>query len=181
MRFKCEDGLLNLIVIKVKLFMDSVNKSILIFLHLLKIEFIMDMGVLATDKNKVTLIYNSDNSIGKQTYAYVSSSEKGILAIDSSKTNITGTQWAEIADGLGIKISDLINQDHPDFKKEYGEKVDLDDEHDYLKILQNKPELLASPIVIVDGNFHAIETPSDFVKYLDADSAGVSRNPAEEE
>lgn len=140
----------------------------------------MDMGILATDNNKITLIYNSENSIGKQTYAYVSSSKKGVLAIDSAKTNITGTQWAEIAEGLDVPLADLINQDHPDFKKAYGEKVDLTDAHDYLKILEHKPELLITPIVIVDGNFHAIESPSDFVKYLESDSADVSRDPSKE-
>ena len=140
----------------------------------------MDMGVLATDNNKITLIYNSENSIGKQTYAYVTSSKKGFLAIDSAKTTITGTQWAEIADGLGVNLGDLINQDHPDFKKVYGEKISLDDEHDYLKILQNAPELVTTPIVIVDGDFYAIESPSDFLKYLEPDSAGVSRNPNKE-
>ena len=114
------------------------------------------MGVLATDNNKITLIYNSENNIGKQTYAYVNSSKKGILAIDSANTNITGTQWAEIADELGVDLSDLINQDHPDFKKAYGETIDLKDKRDYLKILENKPELLTTPIVIVDGNFYVI-------------------------
>ncbi|WP_130285839.1 arsenate reductase family protein [Aquimarina brevivitae] len=136
------------------------------------------MGVLATDNNKVTLIYHSGTTLGKQTYAYVSASKKGILAIDASQTKITGTQWSEIAEGLKGSIKDLINQDHPDFKKEYGDKVDLYDEHHYLKILEKQPQLMANPIVIVDGKFYAIHSPSDFVKYLDPDSAGVSRNPA---
>ena len=33
------------------------------------------MGVIAKNKNKITLYYSSENSIGKQTYAYVTPSD----------------------------------------------------------------------------------------------------------
>ena len=59
------------------------------------------MGVIAMDKKQLTLYYSSENSLGKQVHAYVKSSGKDQLTIDISKTNITGTQWAELADGLG--------------------------------------------------------------------------------
>ncbi|SDM19878.1 arsenate reductase family protein [Kriegella aquimaris] len=137
------------------------------------------MGVIAKNKNKITLYYSSENSIGKQTYAYVTPSEQRILAIDVSKTKVTGTQWAEIASNLDIPIGELIDQEHTDFIEEYGdEKVDLD-EHDWLRILEKKPSVLAYPIVIKGNVFLPIKNPSDYVKFIENDSAGIDK-PYEE-
>lgn len=128
------------------------------------------MGIIATDKNEIKLYYSSQTSIGKQTYAYVVSSEKKVLGIDVSKTKVPGSHWAEIADGLNIEIQKLINTEHPDFIKQYGDKkIDLD-QHDWLRILEIHPETLAFPIVLMGGKFVAIHTPSDFVKYMDPDT-----------
>ncbi len=135
------------------------------------------MGFISTDKNKITLIYNSNTSLGKQTYAYVSASEKDILTLDISKTDITGTQWVEIAEGLDLQVSDLINKEHPNFQKSYDENTQLE-ASDWLKVIKKHPETVAFPIVIKGDQFHKIENPSDFVSLIDADSAGVSRNPA---
>lgn len=130
----------------------------------------MIMGVIATNKNEIILYYSSESTIGKQTLAYVSASEKKILAIDISKTKVTGTQWAEIASGLNVSISELINTEHPDFIKVYSnEKVDLE-EHDWLRILDKHPETLVCPIIIIEDEFHMIKSPSDFVKYMESDT-----------
>ncbi|WP_289039103.1 hypothetical protein [uncultured Zobellia sp.] len=133
------------------------------------------MGVISKDKKKITLYYNSENSIGKQTYAYVESADEDILAIDISKTNVTGTQWAEIAHNMNVPVGSLVNQDHPEFKKKYGnEKVDLD-EHDWLRILEKSPSTLAFPVVIKGERFIPIHNPSDFVKFMDDDSAALDK------
>ncbi len=68
------------------------------------------MGVIATNNRELNLYYNADSSIGMQTLAFVQASKKKVLAVDLSKTKVTGTQWAELADLLGIPIKDLINQ-----------------------------------------------------------------------
>jgi arsenate reductase-like glutaredoxin family protein len=78
-----------------------------------------DMGVISTDKNKLSLYYNSESSIGKQCYAYVQSSDKKVLGIDITKTKVTPTQWTELADGLNIPVKDLLDTHHPDFKQKY--------------------------------------------------------------
>ncbi|WP_372752539.1 arsenate reductase family protein [Mariniflexile sp.] len=126
--------------------------------------------MIATKDNQIKLYYSSETSIGKQTYAYVVSSEKKVLAIDVSKTKVPGSHWVEIADGLDIEINKLINRDHPDFVNQYGNKaIDLD-QHDWLRILENHPETLAFPVVIMADKIVAIHSPSDFVKYMDPDS-----------
>ena len=133
------------------------------------------MGVIAMDKKQITLYYSSKNSIGKQLNAYVTSSCKDNLTIDISKTNVTGTQWAELADGLSKNISDLVNTDHPDFKDVYGEeKIDLDDDG-WLKILNKNPSFLKNAIVIKGKDFIELTSASDFKQYMDPDSAGIEK------
>lgn len=129
------------------------------------------MGVISKDKHQIKFYYSSASSIGKQAMAYIQSSEKKILSIDVSKTKVTGTQWTEIAEGLGIKVQGLIDVSHPDFINQYGDKVEIDDEHDWLKILEKNPLVLQCPI-IVNGNFHLqIKQPADVKKFLDRESA----------
>lgn len=133
------------------------------------------MGVIAKDDNQITLFYNSQTTIGKQTLGYVESSEREVRTVDISKDKVTGTQWTELAAGVDRPISELVDQDHPDFKKAYGsEKVDLD-EHDWLRVLEKSPSVLAYPLVIQGKRFLAIENPSDFAKFIEADSAGLEK------
>lgn len=133
------------------------------------------MGVIAMDKKQITLYYSSENSIGKQLNAYVESSGEDHLTIDISKTNVTGTQWAELADGLGKNISDLVNTDHADFKKIYGDDtIDLDDDG-WLKILNKNPVLLKNAIVIKGETFIELTSASDFKQYINPDSAGLDK------
>lgn len=125
------------------------------------------MGVISKNNRQIKLYYNSKTALGKQTIAYVNASEKKILTIDISKTKVTGTQWLEIVNKLNIDISELVNQNHPDFVKIYGDKeVDLS-EDDWLKLIEKKPIVVTYPIVINGKQFLQIKTPSDFAKYLD--------------
>ncbi|MEO9894424.1 ArsC/Spx/MgsR family protein [Aurantibacter sp.] len=129
------------------------------------------MGVLATAENQIKLFYNSKNSLGKQTKAYVKSSEKKISTINTSKDNLTGTQWAEIADGLNLNVSDLIDKEQPEFKKVYGDSCASLEESEWFKILEKNPQLVSKPILLVGDNFYSIDTPSDVVKFIEPDSA----------
>ncbi|MBC8770049.1 hypothetical protein H4O18_18765 [Arenibacter sp. BSSL-BM3] len=131
------------------------------------------MGIISKDKRKITLYYHSETSLGKQTYAYVETSRKHVLAIDIAKTEVTGTQWTEIAEGLGIEIANLVNKNHPDFIKEYGgPNVNLETEG-WINVLKNNPHLLVCPIVVMDHKFIKLPSPSDFVRLLESDSAGT--------
>lgn len=142
------------------------------------------MGVIATDKNKATLFYHPDTELGRRMNAYVSSSDMPALTIDLSQTKVTGTQWADIASKLNKEIPDLIETQHPDFVKHYGEDpVDMD-EHDWLKVIENHPELIIHPILIKGNTYIQIEKLTDFTdnpEIMGHDSAGIKRSPAEEE
>ncbi|UWX54447.1 hypothetical protein NYZ99_16205 [Maribacter litopenaei] len=134
------------------------------------------MGVIAMDKRQITLYYSSENSIGKQIHAYVESSQKKNLAIDISKTNVTGTQWAELADGLHKEIKDLVAMDHPDFLNTYGEQGQDLDENDCIKILQKEPHLLKHPIAIDGNHYIELESAASFKKFMEPDSAGLNES-----
>ncbi|ASV30765.1 arsenate reductase family protein [Maribacter cobaltidurans] len=134
------------------------------------------MGVIAMDKKQITLYYSSENSIGKQINAYIQSSKKKNLAVDVSKTNVTGTQWAELADGLNKEIRDLVAQDHPDFLETYGENQQELDENDWLKILEKEPHLLKNPIAIDGENYIELESAASFKKFMEPDSAGLEKS-----
>lgn len=133
------------------------------------------MGVIAKDDRKITLYYSGQTSLGKQTLGYVEASKKEVLAIDISQTKVTGTQWVELADKLKLRVSDLINTDHPDFVQIYGSKKLEMEQHDWLKVLEKTPHILGYPIVLVGNVCHRIETPSDFVKFMEHDSAGLDK------
>ena len=129
------------------------------------------MGTISKDTRKISLFYHSGTSLGKQTYAYVSTAKRRVLAIDIAKTKVTGTQWTEIAEGLGIGIADLVHRKHPDFIKEYGSpNLDLETEG-WLNILRSKPHLLICPIVIVGDVFFKVNTPSDFIRIMEGHNA----------
>lgn len=131
------------------------------------------MGVIGTDDKEIILYYHSGSTVGRQTLGYVMASKRKLLSIDISRTRVTGTQWAELADKLHMKICDLIDRGHPDFVKNYGSSaIDLD-QHDWLKILEKTPEVLTYPIVVNGNEYLQIRNPSDFAKYLGVGGIGI--------
>lgn len=116
------------------------------------------MGTIATNKKKLTFYYHPESSIGKQAYVFALASNKKNLAINISKTKITGTQWLEISENLNIILSKLVNQEHPEFTKNYDSGLSLD-KNNWIKVLQNHPETLRCPILVDGKNYHLIETP----------------------
>ncbi|MDN3667367.1 arsenate reductase family protein [Algibacter miyuki] len=124
--------------------------------------------MISKHKIKITIYYHSENSIGKQTHAYVNASDKKLHAVDISKTKVTGSQWAELATELGKNISDLINKEHPDFIQNYGKDKQIMEQHDWLKILEKMPLLLKHPIIINGNDYIEIKSASEVVKYLES-------------
>ncbi|WP_233265900.1 arsenate reductase family protein [Formosa sp. L2A11] len=131
------------------------------------------MGIIAEDKNQMTLIYNSETSVGKQTLAYANAADKTLAAIDISKTKVTGTQWADLATKLDLKIADLVDQEHTDFVKNFGDQAALLSSEDWIKVLQNQPEVLKGCIIINRKESIVITNPSDLVKYLETNREAI--------
>ncbi|MBR9914395.1 MAG: hypothetical protein GYB32_06125 [Algicola sp.] len=130
------------------------------------------MSTIKTHKNMIKIYYSSESSIGKQTYGYVNASFKDLLAIDVLKSNVTGTQWKDLAEALDCSIGDLIDKDHPEFTAHYDKTTNLD-ENGWIDVLDKTPEVFNFPIVIVGEDFYQIKNPSDIEKYLDPNSQGI--------
>ncbi len=130
------------------------------------------MSIISTNKNMIKVYYSSESSVGKQTFGYVNASYKEILAIDVTKTNVTGTQWKEMAEHLGISIGDLVDKEHPVFNEKFEKDVNLD-ETGWIKVLDENPSVLNYPVVILGEKYLQIKNPSDIEKQLDPNSQGL--------
>lgn len=119
------------------------------------------MGEIATSKRQITLYHNPKSGRAKQTLVYAKAEGLPIQEIDLLRTKITGTQIVELADKLQMEVEDLINQEHPDYKLHF--------EHhnfctgDWIKMIQNNPEIMKQPIALRGDTTILIKTPSDII------------------
>ena len=120
------------------------------------------MREIATSNWQVTLFYNPNSINAKKTLAYTKAEGFPIREVDILKTPFTGTQLEELADRLHTNIDGLVNKNHPDFKKQFGDP-NLSD-RDWIKILRKNPELLKEPIAIRGDITILVRTPSDIIK-----------------
>lgn len=130
------------------------------------------MSIVATNKRQLTLIYNSQTSLGKQTLGYVQGTDDRIQTIDISKTKLGDTAWVSIADGLKKPLHELFAKDLPELPEVNASEFDTDD---WLKLLQKNPGFLQKPIAINGEKYMQVETPSEVLRFFDADSAGLEK------
>jgi len=128
------------------------------------------MNEIEKSENQITLIYLSNTPRGKKTVALCASTGIPTREIDVTKTNLTGTQIVEIAKALGLKISELVNQEHPSYQTKHKD-LELNDD-DWIKLIRNDYELLKQPIAMRGEECILIDTPTDILKF-----AGISHNP----
>lgn len=122
------------------------------------------MGEIARSHRQITMFYSSNSTRAKQTLAYAKSDGLPILSIDILKSTLTGTQIAELASSLNIEIKDLVNQDHPAYKEQFlPHKLS---EVDWIKMIQQNPEIMKQPIVLHGDKTQLVETPTDILKIL---------------
>ena len=120
------------------------------------------MGEIATSDRQITLYYNASSIRARKTLALAKAEGLPIQQINILKTKFTGTQIAELADRLTMEIKDLINQEHPSYKPRF-EQHDFSDD-DWIKMIQNHPEIMKQPIAIRGDLTILVETPTDIIK-----------------
>ncbi len=131
------------------------------------------MSVLAKNHRQLTVYYDSKSELGKKVRAHAESSKLKVLPVDLLQSNLTGTEWAEVAELLGVTVDQLIDQDHPIFKEIYGEKhVELD-ENDAIKVLEKNPETLVFPIGIRGNRAIQVKQSNDLKSLFDSDTGEI--------
>lgn len=120
------------------------------------------MGEIATSKRQITLFYNPNSIRAKKTIAFAQSYGLPIQEVDLLKTKLTGTQIVELAEKLFLKVSQLVNQEHPTYQS-------LTEPHefstdDWIKTIQHNPQIMKQPIALKGDRSLLIETPTDILK-----------------
>ena len=127
------------------------------------------MGVFSDDNRQITCVYNSKDNTDKQTLAYITASEKSVLSLDISTEQITGTQWAELAERLETQLCNLINE------KEIAGDVSSFSDSDCITILRENPSALKGAIVFTNDKAKLITNPSKVLEFIDADTSKISK------
>ena len=120
------------------------------------------MSEIAHSNRQITFFYSSDSIRAKKALAYAKAEGYPIRAIDILKTKLTGTQLLELANSLNTQIEELVNPDHPMYKTQFV-KHDFS-ETDWIKMIQNHPEILKQPIAMRGEKSVLVETPTDILK-----------------
>ena len=133
------------------------------------------MNSIARNDNQITLVYSSKTRLGKRTRAHVDAVKSTDLqTIDIAETKLTGTQWAELAEGLQTNIKEFVNYEEADNEEEDQVQGDYGDD-DYINILNNNPELFTHPIAILGKQMLQITNPTDIQQFIEVDSAGLEK------
>lgn len=123
------------------------------------------MGIIARDKNQITLIYSSNTQIGQEALGYLAGSGKRYLDVDLAKTKVADTIWVEIASALGVKVGDLVEKE----LLEIPEETDSFGTHDWIKIIQKNDKAIR-PIVIMGDKTEQLESSSEILRFIETDN-----------
>lgn len=134
------------------------------------------MGIIARDKNQLTLIYSSNTRVGRHTLSYLTGIDKRYLSIDIAKTKVGDTMWVEIAEALGVKVGDLVDKRELDIASESTEDFNT---NDWLKIIQFNDCVISRPIAINGSRTLQINNPTEILEFFEVDSAGLEQSPME--
>lgn len=128
-----------------------------------------EMGIIAKSENLITLYCHPNHHLTTKCVAVAKASKAEVQIVEIDKTKVTGTEWAEIAAVLGIKVEDLIAKNHPAFLNRHEANVSLNDD-DAIKLLQKEPEILAYPIGIRGKKVIQAKNSNDLLKLHKPDS-----------
>jgi arsenate reductase len=121
--------------------------------------------IFANTNKEITLIYNSDEHIGRQILAYIQTENMLVHDIDLKYMKLTPTQWAELASKLNIDVHDLVNTENPNFFKKFGKVNDLTGQ-DWLNLLAHNPDILKAPIVMKGAKISMMTNPQEMLYFL---------------
>lgn len=119
-------------------------------------------GVISTADGQITLFYNSKSQRGKQTIAYANTHGLPLEKVDILRTPLTGTQITELAERLGISISEMVNQEHYKYRRKFTAQCFTSE--DWITVIQNHPEIMKQPIALRGNKTIWVKTPTDIIQ-----------------
>ena len=131
----------------------------------------MTLHMTSTDIKQINCIYAGGTSFSKQLEAYLKSAKKDIFSTDITKSNLAGSQWAEILEKLDTPTADLI-----DFEALEGiDDTSNFDITDTIKIINKNPKAFKGAILIHDERLKHTTNYTEALKFFDVDSAGLHK------
>jgi len=121
--------------------------------------------IFANTDKEITLIYHSEEHIGRQILAYAHTENLPIRDIDLKHMKLTPTHWAELASRMNINVRDLVNTEHPNFSQKFGQAGQYSAE-DWLKLLVNNPDILKAPIVMKGDKVVMMSNPQEMLYFV---------------
>jgi len=121
--------------------------------------------IFANSDKEITLIFHSEEHVGRQVLAYTQSENIPIHDIDLAHIRLTPTHWAELVSKMRINVRDLVNTEHPNFSQKFGADKNVS-EDDWLTLLVQNPEILKGPIVMKGDKIVLIRNPQDMLYFV---------------
>jgi arsenate reductase len=122
--------------------------------------------IFANTDKEITVIYYSEEHIGRQILAYAQTENLPIHDVDLAHVKLTPTHWVELAARLKIPVKDLINTDDPDFLQKFNGHDNFSDD-DWLKLLIHNPDILKAPIVMKGEKIVQMSNSQDMLYFLE--------------
>ena len=133
------------------------------------------MGVLSRNKNQLTYIYSEKSNWSLKMLAILQTSNKKLLALNIDKEDLGDTIWVEVAALLKKPIDALFRME--DLQTE-GLTTNVSyDTHDWIKIINKKPELLHNPIIVSDTDIKQVLDREDLFCFLESAGADFNKDP----
>lgn len=121
--------------------------------------------IFANTDKEITLIYNSEEHVGRQILAYAHTESIPIHDIDLKHMKLTPTHWAELASRMKINVRDLVNTGNPKFFQKFGQ-VDQFSGQDWLNLLALNPDILKAPIVMKGDKIIMMRNSQDMFHFV---------------
>lgn len=122
--------------------------------------------IFANTDKEITLIYDSNEHIGRQILAYAQTESLPIRDVDLAHVSLTPTHWVGLAKRMNIEVKELVNTEDPDFMQKFGNVSDLS-EDDWLKLLVHNPDILRAPIVMKGEKIVMMSNSQDMLHFMD--------------
>ena len=117
------------------------------------------------DLNMIHIYYNSKSIFSNNILNYLNKTKTVVIAIDIIKAKLTDSQWEHFSEKLGVDVEHLIDKNAFSFELNPSSNLGLD-QTDWIKILNDKPEVVSYPIAIIGNHYFQLKNLHDVEKLL---------------